>query len=218
MIDLTKWPGLLVVGENVTPEQAQKILIRTDTHMFNYQCASNDYNLNDELCEIISLDKDLPFDEYWEEVRKLRKRYNCLDDLYYLRNDRIASTWVGGPKGWCNWDGTIGCNVYNIGKWPEYKDLLEEWQLIAKEFPFLDLTCQITDRENSMALEDGECNPVLQFEIKEGLVKVKTSELKLIIEPEDYPIAMLSASLSNHPRDWESGISVEELKKHLEEW
>ena len=48
-------------------------------------------------------------------------------ELEYLSNHRIVSSWIGGPHGWCNWEGNIGCNNYNIGKHPSCKEVYNEW-------------------------------------------------------------------------------------------
>ena len=47
--ELPKWPGLLVIGDKVTPEQAMEILIRTD----NLQLSSNDRKFDQQLNEIV---------------------------------------------------------------------------------------------------------------------------------------------------------------------
>ncbi|MFC7641532.1 hypothetical protein ACFQX6_11430 [Streptosporangium lutulentum] len=67
--------------------------------------------------------------------------------LHYLDNARIASSWIGGPKGWCDWDGQIGCSTYNVGKWPTVEELTSDWETIAAAFPYLKLHAQVVDNE-----------------------------------------------------------------------
>src|SRR5689334_7897912 len=96
-----------------------------------------------------------------------RMKYECLD-LSYLRNSRIVSCYVNGPHGWCNWDGTIFTNTYNIGKWPNCKEVLEDWQNIAEHFPFLKLKSQLWSTEQC---EEGG-HAVIQYNIANGTVEV----------------------------------------------
>ena len=102
----------------------------------------------------------------------------------YLRNEQIWSSWIGGPHGWCDWEGNIGCNTYNIGKYPDVKKVKEEWEQVAKAFPTLSLRAQLIDQEICMV---GECEwkPLVEFVVSEGRVTV--------VEPQE-PIVQPNAS------------------------
>ncbi|WP_106239822.1 hypothetical protein [Nonomuraea fuscirosea] len=123
MIDLTKWPRLLVVGEPVTREQASEILVRTD----DWFLSTNDRAWKaavEGLAAEYGMPAEPPFSadietkkSAWAGKREWRQRVGVLQ-LEYLGNARIASPWIGGPKGWCDWDGRIGCGNYNVGKYP----------------------------------------------------------------------------------------------------
>ena len=194
--ELPKWPGLLVIGDKVTPEQAMEILIRTD----NLQLSSNDRKFDQQLNEIVygvkgswlgrtdELKKKLGTDD-WNVVHKYvdekREELGVIEDLYYLENSRIVSFWVGGPKGWCDWEGNIRTCNYNIGKWPSVEEVYNEWVAIAEAFPFLNLRAQLLDGEINQ--DDHEPQVVVEFVIKEGRVEMKDAEsLMMSMEEPEY--------------------------------
>lgn len=186
---LPKWPGLLVVGKNVTEEQAKEILIRTDGFWLSsndrefdralnfaiYEISCDGWNLTEE----IQKEHGLEWQEAWNWKEKKTEKYHLLD-LNYLNNSRIVSSWVGGPHGWCDWKGNIGTANYNIGKWPSIQEVYDDWVKIAEAFPFLDLTAQLLDSE--IYIEENTPKPVVEFRILNGKVEMTESET-LITEP-----------------------------------
>lgn len=186
-IGLPKWPALAVVGKPVTREQAMEIIIRTDDLYFSSNDREFDRELNETMFDIqISVDgfgserdaicKKLEIDpngNVWKEIDEYKRPF--LEsikplDIHYLHNSRIVSSWIGGPHGWCDWDGNIGSRNYNIGKYPTVEVIYEEWQKIAKAFPFLELTCQLMSHEAGP--DDGVDKPSIEFRIKGGKVKM----------------------------------------------
>jgi hypothetical protein len=153
----TKWPRLLVVGEPVTEVQADEILIRTNEWRTPF---SNDKNWLATVENIAAEfgrprepqrtgDHDAYMVElrgHWPQMQAWHDRLGILE-LGYLRNYRIMSAWIGGPHGWCDWNGAIFCSEFNIGKWPSDREVGEDWEQIASAFPFLDLTAQCVDEE-----------------------------------------------------------------------
>lgn len=194
---LPKWPAIVVKGKPVTEDQAKEIIIRTDSFYFGCNDreweaeinsmiygidAGNARNINeldDYLRKKHNIDEK-DWTAYYTAKDSYSKKYGVLEDLNYLHNSRIASSWIGGPHGWCSWNGRIGCSNYNIGKWPSVEDVYNEWVIIAEAFPFLDLKCQLMNCE---AGENEEPKPVVEYEIKNG--KVKLYESKEIL---DYPV------------------------------
>lgn len=172
-LGLPKWPALIVHGDPVTKEQAAEIIIRTD-----YATASgwgpscNDKPWNLALRKAMGLPAD-PYDKSieWQERerigREFRDSIGALD-LEYLHNERIASSYVGGPSGWCSWGGTVGLRDKNIGKWPSVAEVHYEWKRIAAAFPFLRLRAQLWDREHC---EVGG-GPVVEFHVHDGVADV----------------------------------------------
>ncbi|KPI33345.1 hypothetical protein OV450_1433 [Actinobacteria bacterium OV450] len=145
MDDLTKWPRLLVTGQPVTPEQADEILVRTANP---YLLDVNDKEWTATVHAAFRLEPGRYGNATMDSILAVAEELGLLG-LPTLYTSRIASSWIGGPHGWCDWDGTIGCANYNIGKWPDRETLLEEWQRIAAEFPYLDLTAQLLADEGT---------------------------------------------------------------------
>jgi len=181
---LPKWPGILVKGEKVTIDQAKEIIIRTDDLRFSSNDREFDKQLNFEvfgiqtngwnLTESVKAEKGIiDFHEIWDWIEKKLSRYKPLS-LNYLENSRVVSSWVGGPKGWCDWKGNISASNYNIGKYPSVEDVYNEWCLIAKEFPFLDLKAQLLNCE--MCEDDAVPEVVVEYVVKNGLVEIRDSD------------------------------------------
>jgi hypothetical protein len=152
-----KWPGLLVFGEPVTEDQAAEIIIRTTL----WPVMSNNREKERQINNLLGLNKSyFMTDEIMEEYRIL--------SLNYLRNDRVSSLWVGGLNGWCDWDGHIGCNTYNIGKWPNVDEVTDDLREISRAFPFLNMSVQ--------TLSDGigcgdELSLTSEWKVEDGEVK-----------------------------------------------
>ncbi len=158
-IDLPKWPALVVVGNKVTKEQAEEILIRTTPTYFG----CNDKPWEDKIGEVFGFKKDKLHGFDWKSVQTVADELDILQ-LSYLSNERICSAWIGGPHGWCDWNGNIGCGNYNIGKWPSVKSVAEDWKQIAEAFPFLTLKAQLFSGETS---EEG-VKPLVEFGVSNG--------------------------------------------------
>lgn len=177
---LPKWPALLVVGETVTKEQAWEILIKTARLTY---LSTNNHKMRHKIYEYIfkvKLDASKHYHsvydvfnydhvKYNEEIAKLEKFGYIGDKLEYLHNDRILSSWIGGPHGWCDWNGRIFCNNFNIGKYPDVETVFNEWKIIAKAFPYLNLKCQLFDGESC----EDNISPVVEYVVKNGKVKIQ---------------------------------------------
>ena len=208
-----KWPAMIVKGDNVTTEQAAEILMRTDYHLPFFEGTGNDERFGKEIQDLFGVNSISWTEDYestCEKLAKAREKFRKIE-LSYLHNDRIISSWIGGPKGWCNWDGTIGSRNYNIGKWPSVEDVAEDWNAIAEAFPFLNLQCQLFDGETC----EEHSAPILIFTVKDGNV---------VVEDSDEPIDILAdtmESILSSPNGFfscerERGISVEGLRKKIE--
>ena len=191
-LNLPKWPALVVVGKPVTGEQAAEIIIRTDSMHFScnewefkrqlhaafYDIEISDRSYGSEeraIKQKLGLDPDdrSSWNVYWDHTEKVKMETGQID-LEYLNNDQVVSSWFGGPHGWCDWQGRIGCWNYNIGKWPSVETVFREWQRIAKAFPFLDLTCQLMNHEvDCEEYVDDIPGPVVEFRVKSGRVTMK---------------------------------------------
>jgi hypothetical protein len=187
-IDLPKWSRMVVVGDNISQEQAAEIIIRTTDLDFSTNDSVWRRQLHNELGLIP--EKDSTNSWYFIDSNKsqeVRKSLGILN-LEYLQNHQIASSYIGGPHGWCSWDGTIGCGDYNIGKYPSVKRVFEEWKLIASTWPFLKLRCQLwSDEEESNYNNDSdsysdnikESRPLIEYIIENGTVSLIKPKRKL---------------------------------------
>lgn len=162
---LPKWPEMRVSGTRVSAEQAQEIIIRTDSFFDWGSC--NDKEWCKALGEVMGVEwADYHLD--WEGLKKASERVGHLR-LNYLSNDQIASSYIGGPHGWCGWLGEIKSAGHNIGKWPSVKVVHEDWAAIAAEFPFLDLRCQLFTKEGG---EEGPDVVVVEYVVRGGEAKI----------------------------------------------
>ena len=187
-IGLPKWPRMAVIGDPVTIEQAAEILVRTQCWSYIH---CNDHQWNDAVAEISGYPQELPYNEQptdtdtrmtmfnqlWALRDKWVAEHRIIPNLEYLHNDQIASCYIGGPHGWCNWNGHIGCNDYNIGKWPSVETVYDEWQLIATTFPYLSLRCQLfSEHENGNAGA-----PLVQFNIDDGGATMQVPKKNMLV-------------------------------------
>lgn len=165
-VTLGKWPRLLVVGDPVTVEQANEIIFRTN----DWWATSNSKKFEKSIYKAL----DIETNQYgWPQISK-----NFLDlyrilDLNYLNNARILSSWIGGPHGWCDLGGKIFCNTWNIGKWPEVEEVLEDWETIAEAFPYLRL-------KSELVTDEGEGESVIGFRVSKGKVETYTPTEDLV--------------------------------------
>jgi len=190
-IGLPKWPGCDVTGDSITPDQAMEILVRTNGTYFD----SNDREFEEIVEEIfftaiphpeweenwwtIKPDYMTPaekariqWNNYWKRSEQYSEEMGMLD-IQYLTNDRVVSSYIGGPNGWCDWLGNIYLRGKNIGKWPSTTEVFHEWKTIAEAFPFLNLTCRLLS--NEAGYEDEGEPPVIAivYEVSGGGVKVR---------------------------------------------
>lgn len=174
-VTLIKWPQMIVTGASVTREQAKEIIIRTDPFFSDVAlyAGGNDqeftirYQQQSGVLAAVSCSDQQIRERVQEAVDSVVKPI----PLDYLDNDWASSGFIYGPHGWCQTDGTIEYHD-NIGKWPEAVDLYDEWQSIARAFPYLSLFASFMDAESC----DTDASVVLQFVIHEGAVRVVKGE------------------------------------------
>ena len=147
-INLPKWCQMVVSGEDITEDQALEIIRRTDSAFYG-NMYGNDIMYVTQAEKILNKPKYEDFNnynEYTEKQDEWEDKWGLIKDLEYLKNGFVSCSWVGGTHGWCNPNGKIEfCN--NIGKWASVEGVYNEWCLIAKEFPFLNLTCTLMNGE-----------------------------------------------------------------------
>lgn len=211
-VGLPKWPAMVVRGERVTIEQAAEIIVRTDP----WQVSTNDKAWQKLVREAVGLppdDWDAPIETMrarWEETDRWREALGVLP-LEYLYNAQIASCYIGGPHGWCAWNGRIGSDSTNIGKWPSAEGVLEEWRTIASTFPFLSLTCQLFSGETC---EEGT-RPLVEYVVAEGRATARSPEDRTMA-PNDADTAGFIASIAMGLAGRERGCTIDQLKAAVE--
>lgn len=214
-IELTKWPLMLVKGEKVTEDQAAEIIIRTSNFYFStndrdfekelYSHIYGVYSDHFDIADKIAKRDNISLQEAQKKEASINQSYGLLC-LNYLSNERIASCWIGGPHGWCDWQGNIFCNTHNIGKWPNVTDVYKEWKMLAKAFPFLDLTCQLCP-------EEGKEAPIIEYRIKNGKVYVSKPKDR-ILENGNTDDFIMNSLTRGYKR--EHGCTIEQFKRALE--
>jgi hypothetical protein len=224
-IYLPKWPGVLVIGDPITREQAAEVIIRTDSLYFSsndrefekllnkeiYGVEADTMNLTDAITtDILRGIKGTSWERAWSYKDDKTKEVGKIQ-LEYMNNSRILSAWIGGPHGWCDWNGNIGSRNYNIGKHPSVEQVYKEWVKIAKEFPFLNLRCQLLNHEIGCEDSVEDPKPQIEFVIKKGKVKVLIP-LKTMVQGEFGSDDMMNRFNNRYA---ERGCSIEKFKEAL---
>lgn len=172
---LPKWPALVVVGDPVTPDQAEEIIIRTEG-CFGWGFGCNDHEWECIVAEIMGATHVRAYPHIDSaDMLAFQKKVRWIE-LEYLRNSRVMSSYVGGPHGWVNWDGNVFTNTYNIGKYPEVSTVYKEWTKIAKAFPYLNLRSQLFSGETC---EVG-IRPIVEYQVKNGKVRLTDPKEALV--------------------------------------
>lgn len=197
-----KWPALVVIGDPVTKEQAAEICIRTTCQWWG----TNDKEWLAQVGAVMDMTVDENGLMYnMDSLNEVRDTYKLID-LGYLSNSRIMSAWIGGTKGWCNWDGNIFCNNYNIGKWPSVEGVAKDWKKIAEAFPYLKLKSQVFAKESS---EEGNY-PTVQFNVSDGKVEVMSPSDNLM-NPVGADLEGFRLYLNGTNPHRERGLTIQQL-------
>lgn len=180
MRDLDKWPRLLVRGEPISHVLANEVLLRTNA----WHHYTNDRAWLRQVAELADVRVTDHGSLNWNDVQGLERELGVLD-LEYLANARIWSAWIGGPKGWLDWDGNVGCSTWNVGKWPSVETLTSEWTLIAEAFPFLSLRAQVVPGVDASEDENEVFTPAVEWTLADGRVVVNEDPTGLLREVEE---------------------------------
>jgi hypothetical protein len=199
-----KWRRLLVSGHNVPRAVGEEICLAT------FQ--PEGFYTNDKHFErLVASALDLEIDEHGWISHESAKRYRAAVgglELNWMDNHQIGSAWIGGPHGWCDWDGKIGCGSYNLGKYPSNEEITEDLVLIALRWPQLKLWVQVLDSEGygpvsgEWKVADGKA---------ECFTKLNYNHVTAPIEL-DPQVALLGLYREHRER----GVDVEQLRKIFE--
>ncbi len=212
-IELPKWPCLLVQGKKVTKAQAAEIIVATQSSPVIH---CNDIGVESKLRDLFEIKQEKGSDSYYhndeDSVQSAIKSYGMLS-LFYLTNNQICSSWIGGPHGWCHWNGNILANNYNIGKWPTVEEVTEDWSKIAEKFPFLTLKSQLLNEEACSDFVE-QMKPLVEFVVEKGKVTVNEHPSDMILQPNSIStIEYMQQNLGDLNR--ELGIDLDKLAKIL---
>ena len=215
-LGLSKWPQMIVTGTTLPEEQALEIIRRTD-RFFSWP-SGNNHPFIKEAVQAVKMpqrpkgDDADTLQQYWSADEAWKKKWGLIE-TEYVTNSWVSCSFVGGPHGWCHPDGTIGF-ADNVGKWPSVEEIYNDWALLAKEFPFLELEVTLMDRESC----EESAQPVVSMLIRNGAVElVDPRERDLHAEfgrTKEQPKDMLScvASILSGFSD-ENAISMNQLRK-----
>lgn len=165
---IPKWCQMIVTGVPVTKEQASEIIRRTDWFFLGYE--GNNHSFNKKVKEITHMpdfEDDTSYNiEEWDIYRKDKmffdKKWGVITCSFVI-NDWISSSYINGPHGWCHPDGKIGYS-YDIGKHPSIEEVYNDWRIIAREFPYLNLGITLMNGNSY----DDNIKPVISIKVKDG--------------------------------------------------
>lgn len=183
-VNLPKWPQLMIVGEDVSVEQAKDIIFRTDSFLTDSSRFSggNAQEFNRTYREEAGLDfswlsedqeQDLPLQFDFEVAQRVRQRIGFVH-LNYIESDWASCPFVGGPHGFCSPEGKIYFQD-NVGKWPDVEDIYHDFCLIAEHFPFINLKATLYNGESC----EEDSIPLVSFVVQNGNVDVVNEDFKL---------------------------------------
>lgn len=193
-VDPGKWPRLVVRGHDVTPEQADVIIVRTTDLGW---LSGKDPEWNNAVNVAFGIVNDR-IGSAIERTRNLRLRW--------LTNRRIATSWIGGPHGWCDWNGRIFTNTYGL-KYATVDGVAAEWSMIAVAFPFLNL-------EAWLIADEGNGPVAAHWKVAAGSVReLPATPAPSIPDAFDFT-AMVYAGL--HDNGHRHGVTLERLYAAIE--
>lgn len=223
---LPKWPQMLVTGAPVTQTQALEIIRRTDS-FFSFP-HGNDHAFVEEAIRLIGFPEEPvgprrngsdakaekeffdAFNMFWKNQSQWREEWGCLG-TQYVRNDWVSSCFISGPHGWCHPDGTIGFSD-NVGKWPTVEEVKHDWEILAKEFSFLEVEVTLMDKESC----EENSQPVVSMLIRNGHVSlVDPDERDIHAEAGRMPMAPAPLDVKTfllHPTLREPAIDMCQVK------
>lgn len=187
----SKHHQVLVNGTNVSKEQAEDIIFRTDYFLTNILCrGGNNFELNSWYATLSGLEvlSKMVFDKHdlVESTiifEKLQERIDGELGIIHcniLGNDVTSSPYIFEEHGWCDYDGRIYfIDDVDIGNYKSnaFNTFLKDIEAIASAFPYLNMYITIMDGE-SINDDDEIPEPMVSFKVHEGSVSVLKGNLK----------------------------------------
>jgi hypothetical protein len=167
---LPKWPQMLTTGEKITKDQAEDIILRTDSFMTDIyeHSGGNNREFNQwyrDMSGIQSIiDKKLDFSSQWNIGELVRKEIGYIS-TEYVTNYWASSSFIFGPHGWCHPDGTIKF-IDNVGKYPSISSVAYDWHKLATKFPYISVIATLMSGESC----EDDTSPVASIIIHDGKI------------------------------------------------
>lgn len=193
-MDLPPGTEIRLTGKRVTRKQAAEIIYRTMgslvfstnlhklgvsltcTLMGNSRWANMVQNMTEYVrlwVEIEEVDGQLrkleetaKINDNWRRMEDRQKEIGLLPGLKHMRNTKLLSNHIYGPRGWVDWDGTVGMTDYRLDGKCKVGQLKSELDAIASAFPHLEMQVQFLPRDhdgNATAVE-----PLAQIDVIDG--------------------------------------------------
>lgn len=170
---LHKWPKMKLTGIPVPIVQAKDIISKTDEFIIDMSKTAGgnnrDWNkwANETLhfSKLIELQNIDTWDQYDLSKVHLQDKFNLVK-TWFVKNDWMSSNYIFGPNGWCSPIGKIAFND-SIGPNPKVKDIYIDFVLIAKAFPYLQMTATVYEEYDDDSIEN-----VVTFVVKNGNVEM----------------------------------------------
>lgn len=162
---------MIVSGNSITKEQARDIILSTGLDMLNlsrYIRSSDSADLlykyntvaNKILLDSVILYHREIIDLIMDKLKILLNDLN-LEFLYCTTLDRSYN------DDWCRLDGTI-LTIKSIGSYPSVSDVLNEWKLIARTFPYLNLNVSMYEDVEKFSNDCG----IFNINVNNGVAKL----------------------------------------------
>ena len=161
--ELSKWPQMIVTGKTIPSSDALEIIRRTDG--FFSLPSGNDREFVERAIRLAHMPEcpDASSPEFIDDDKRYNDKYHRalteysaafhqwqaawgFLETHYIFNRWVCSSYIGGPYGWCHPDGVISFSGV-IGKWPTIRDVYDDWVLMVREFPFLEVEVSILDAD-----------------------------------------------------------------------
>ena len=168
-INLPKWPQLMIVGNDVTVDQAKEIIFRTDDALYSPEYKGNNKSFERSMLRLLGhefLTQIGLGNTYFLKSETQRKM--DLVGLDYVVSNYAYSAFIGGPYGFCSPEGKIYFED-NVGKWPSAFDIYKDLVNLASSFPYLEFKSSLYNGESCE--EGSQC--VVSFLVSGGEVNVK---------------------------------------------
>ncbi|MND91206.1 hypothetical protein D3C80_833190 [compost metagenome] len=180
---LPKWPQIMIVGDDVTEEQAQDIILRTDKFITGISEAIS--RRFEPLREMIQRQSgmDAIVKAANKEARerdhegiayflKYHAQKHIRDALGFCSMECIHNTWAAssylyGAYGFCSPEGKIFYCDNSRGSYPSTQAYYEDLISLAKAFPYLRFKSSMYGGEHC---DDNEVKCVISFVVENGTV------------------------------------------------